>query len=95
MPDMERHEIGRRVEQSIPTWMTHKDFAAQVDMATDALSQSLNGNRPFSAIELAEIAEVLDEDVHWFITGEPDPLRAEIMTCGSVHSIEERRKFAH
>lgn len=42
-------------------------------MTPDAFSRALRGQRAFSAIELARVAEVLGADVHWLITGIPDP----------------------
>lgn len=47
-------------------------------MPPDALSRALNGQRAFSAIELARLADVLDTDIHWLITGTPDPRRLAI-----------------
>jgi hypothetical protein len=44
-------------------------------MTPDAFSRALNGKRAFSSIELARLADELDADVHWLITGEPDPNR--------------------
>ncbi len=42
-------------------------------MTPDAFSRALNGQRGFAAIELALLAELLDADVHFLITGEPNP----------------------
>lgn len=44
-------------------------------MTADAFSRALNGQRGFAAIELARLADVLGADVHYLITGEPDPQR--------------------
>lgn len=44
-------------------------------MTPDAFSRALSGQRAFSSIELARIADALHEDIHWLITGEPDPHR--------------------
>ncbi len=71
-------EIGERVAAFLrerrPT-MTQKELAESIGMTPDALSRSLSGERKFSAGELGEIADLLGADVHWLITGEPDPCR--------------------
>jgi hypothetical protein len=70
-------EIGGRVKEAFSksdAFATQSALAAAVDMAPDALSRALNGTRAFSSIEITRIAEVVGEDVHWLITGEPDPL---------------------
>lgn len=43
-------------------------------MAPDAMSRSLNDQRAFSSVELVRIADRLNADIHWIITGEVDPL---------------------
>lgn len=47
-------------------------------MRPDQLSRSLRGERSFSSIEIAMLADVLGQDVHWLITGVPDPMRREL-----------------
>ncbi len=47
-------------------------------MKTDALSRALNGQRGFSSVELARIADELGTDLYWLVTGEPDPHRVRI-----------------
>ena len=68
--------IGQRVRSKIGQSKAHRtqrDVAAAIDMSPDAFSRALSGQRNFSSIELAKVAEVLDEDVYWLITGEVDP----------------------
>lgn len=65
--------IGSRVAKLLPPDRTHRDIAAQIGMTPDALSRSLNGQRGFAAIELARLADLLHVEVHYLITGEPDP----------------------
>jgi Zn-dependent peptidase ImmA (M78 family)/transcriptional regulator with XRE-family HTH domain len=65
--------IGSRVARLLPTDCTHREIASRVGMTPDALSRSLNGQRGFAAIELARLADVLDAEVHYLITGQPDP----------------------
>ena len=68
--------IGRRVrERLLERGISQKDLASQVGMTPDALSRAINGQRGFAALELAEIAACLDTEVHYLITGEPDPHR--------------------
>ncbi|SON59281.1 hypothetical protein MSIMFI_00764 [Mycobacterium simulans] len=47
-------------------------------MTPDAFSRSLNGARSFSSIEIARLADELGQDVHWLITGQPDPMRPRL-----------------
>lgn len=68
-----RAGIGNRVAQALPDGVTQKEVAAQVGMTPDAFSRALNGERGFSAVELANLAEFLGEDVYYLITGETDP----------------------
>lgn len=44
-------------------------------MTPDAFSRALNAKRAFSSIELARLADELGADLHWLITGRPDPHR--------------------
>jgi transcriptional regulator with XRE-family HTH domain len=71
-------EIGERVAAFLRERhpkQTQRELAKSIGMTPDALSRSLNGERKFSAGELAEIADLLGADVHWLITGEPAPYR--------------------
>jgi len=67
--------IGLRVAQALPSGISQKEIAQQIGMTEDAFSRALRGQRGFSAIELANLAEVLDADIHLLITGQPDPNR--------------------
>ncbi|GAA4117619.1 hypothetical protein GCM10022415_15690 [Knoellia locipacati] len=67
--------IGKRVADSMPEGLRQMELAARVGMTPDALSRALSGGRAFSSIEIAQVAEVLSADLHWLITGEPDPHR--------------------
>lgn len=67
--------IGERVLGALPEGTPQKEIARQVGMTEDAFSRALRGQRGFSALELARLAEVLDQDIHLLITGEPDPNR--------------------
>ena len=67
--------IGARVASAIPPGTTQKQVAASVGMSPDAFSRALRGERGFSARELADLADLLSQDVHYLITGQPDPQR--------------------
>lgn len=69
--------VLQRLEQLDPRPM-HREVASRIGMTPDAFSRALNGKRQFSSIELARLAEHLDADLHWLITGEPDPNRLTI-----------------
>lgn len=78
--DQGRREIGLRVREAVDARFagdrTQAEVAQSVDMTPDKFCRSMNGDRAFSSAELARIAHVLDADLHFLITGEPDPLRA-------------------
>lgn len=62
----------------MPFGMSQRQLAERVNMKTDALSRALNGQRGFSSVELARVADELDIDLYWLVTGEPDPHRVRI-----------------
>ncbi|WP_255799411.1 XRE family transcriptional regulator [Mycobacteroides abscessus] len=73
--------IGERVRSSLDKLdppRSHRAVAQSVGMTPDAFSRSLKGERSFSSIELAKLADELGQDVYWLITGEPDPLRPRL-----------------
>jgi Zn-dependent peptidase ImmA (M78 family)/transcriptional regulator with XRE-family HTH domain len=73
---MATETIGRRVRDSIAAKtpaVPQYQVAEAVSMTADALSRAVNEQRSFSSIELARLAEYLGVEVHWLITGEPDP----------------------
>lgn len=47
-------------------------------MTHDALSRAINGQRHFSAVELAKLADLLDVDTRWLITGSEDPFKVRL-----------------
>jgi Zn-dependent peptidase ImmA (M78 family) len=74
-------DIGDRVRTVISGLQparSQRDIAESVKMTPDAFSRSVNGERSFSSIELARLADELQQDVHWLITGEPDPMRPRL-----------------
>jgi hypothetical protein len=68
--------LQRLTELSPPP--KQRDVAASIGMTADAFSRALNGKRQFSSIEVARLADRLDADLHWLITGELDPHRVSI-----------------
>ncbi|WP_322754046.1 XRE family transcriptional regulator [Frankia sp. Cas3] len=70
--------IGDRMLEHIarvrPT-TRHRDIAENIGMTPDAFSRALNSKRAFSSIELARLADLLNADIHWLITGKSDPHR--------------------
>ena len=75
---MSQDGIGRRVADSIPAEMTQGQVASRIGLSDAKLSKSLRGKRAFSSVELAQLAEALHVDVHWLITGKPDPHRVVV-----------------
>lgn len=70
--------VGERIRSHLPAGLSQRRFAGLVDMTPDALSRALNGQRGFSSIELAKIADLLGVDMYWLVTGQEDPLRVTI-----------------
>lgn len=90
--------IGDRVRESIPADVSQRRLAPEVGMTHDALSRAINGQRHFSAVELAKIAGRLGRDIHWLITGEHDPFRVRLAARhlwaqGSVEQEEDDGKI--
>lgn len=73
--------IGERVLERIGQVCPdarHRDIASGIGMTPDAFSRALSGKRQFSSIELARLADDLRADLHWLITGNPDPNRLSV-----------------
>lgn len=67
--------ITDRVRQRIAAQgRTQSDVAASVGLSDSQLSKALSGTRQFSAVEVANLASVLEVSMHWLVTGEEDPL---------------------
>ncbi|MGA8117144.1 MAG: ImmA/IrrE family metallo-endopeptidase [Actinocatenispora sp.] len=74
-------EIGQRAKARLAAVLpdrTHREIAGDIAMTPDAFSRALAGKRAFSSIELARLADLIGTDIHWLITGEPDPHRLVI-----------------
>ncbi|GAA5063631.1 helix-turn-helix domain-containing protein [Nocardia callitridis] len=76
--DDELQAVGDRIRSHMPPGMNQRQLANRTNMKTDALSRALNGQRGFSSVELARIAEELGTDLYWLVTGEPDPHRVRV-----------------
>jgi len=70
--------VGQRIRSRLPAGWTQASLAMAAEMTPDAMSRALNGQRGFSMLELTTIAHALDTDLHWLITGEPDPHRLSV-----------------
>ena len=57
--------------------LTPAQVAERIGLTDEELSESLSERRAFSTVELVQLAEVLDADANWLITGpaRPDPHR--------------------
>ncbi|WP_164860170.1 ImmA/IrrE family metallo-endopeptidase [Rathayibacter iranicus] len=84
--------IGQRVAGLLPSGSTQRSIAADVGMTPDAFSRALRGERGFAAIELAKIADLLDADLHFIITGSPDPNR---VVAAARHSFDQETRRHH
>jgi hypothetical protein len=90
--DAVEQEIGARVRARINAVLpgtAQTEIAKRLGMAPDAFSRSLNGKRAFTAVELVELAAMLQTSAHWFVTGEPDPLG---MRFAGRHTYDHDRK---
>ncbi len=88
--DSELLAVGDRIRSRMPSGMSQRQLAERVNMKTDALSRALNGQRGFSSIELARIADELDTDLYWLVTGEADPHRVRV---AARHSWDESQRI--
>jgi Zn-dependent peptidase ImmA (M78 family) len=73
--------IGDRALQCLDQFdpgLRQRDVAGQIGMTPDAFSRALHGKRQFASIELARLAELIGADIHWLITGQPDPNRLHV-----------------
>lgn len=86
--DASMHSIGSRVleriEQVCPDDL-HREIAENIGMTPDAFSRALRDKRQFSSLELVRLAERLDADLHWLITGSPDANR---LTVAARHDFD-------
>lgn len=72
MTDRIRFRVRDAMHSSHPG-PTQAKMAKDTGMNKDALSRALNGQRNFSASELAALAKTLKVSLSWLITGDPGP----------------------
>jgi IrrE N-terminal-like domain len=70
------------------------EVAERIGMTPDAFSRALGGERPFSSIELARLADLTGADLHWLITGQPDPHRVRVEACPGRDGVDAPRTDA-
>lgn len=76
--DQQLLAVGERIRSQLPPGLSQRRLAGLVEMTPDALSRALNGQRGFSSIELAKLADSLGVDIYWLITGQQNPKRVDI-----------------
>ncbi len=89
-------DIGGRVLELIGQLgpgARHRDVAESVGMTPDAFSRAVNGNRQFAAIELARVADYFSVDMHWLVTGTPDPSRMSVAARHAFDHATGRRSI--
>lgn len=72
------HEIGLRIAerlQQVRSGIHNQEFARSIHMDPSAFSRAMSGKRGFSTDEVVTIAQVLDTDANFLLTGIEDPLR--------------------
>lgn len=79
---------------ALPADRTRKDIAQDIGMTPDAFSRALKGHRGFAALELARLADLLHVDIHFLITGEPNPRDVLIAARHSYDHVTGRRSVA-
>ena len=76
--DPEVVALGKRIRESMPSGMSQKMLAQKISMKEDALSRIFSGQRGISALELARVANAIETDSHFLLTGEQNPHRHSI-----------------
>ncbi|MCX4093195.1 helix-turn-helix domain-containing protein [Nocardia sp. alder85J] len=89
--DDELRAVGDRIRSVMPDGLSQRQLAERTRMKTDALSRALNGQRGFSSVELARIADELGTDLYWLVTGEQDPHRVRIAARHSWDAAQRLR----
>jgi Zn-dependent peptidase ImmA (M78 family) len=82
--------VLQSLEQICPD-LRHREVAEQIGMTPDAFSRALSGKRQFAAIELARLTELIGGDLHWLITGQPDPNRLSVAARHNFNHATGRR----
>ena len=83
--------IARRTQECITkSGLTQSDVASTIGLTPSQLSKSLGGTRQFSAVELAELATLLNVSMYWLVTGETDPMEYALAARHEFNPEEKR-----
>ena len=73
------NDIANRIRDCVAeSGRTQASIAVAIGLSPSQLSKSLNGTRDFSAVELAELASVLNVSLYWLVMGEIDPMNVTL-----------------
>jgi Zn-dependent peptidase ImmA (M78 family) len=92
MTSIGERALGRLERLNPP--LLHRDIAERIGMTPDAFSRALNGKRHFASIELARLAELIGVDLHWLITGLPDPHQLSVAARHDADSGDDEQVLA-
>jgi len=83
-------DIVERVQKCIAeSGHTQAAVADAIGLSPSQLSKSLGGTRQFSAVEMAELASLLDVSMYWLVTGDIDPME---YTLAARHGFRAEKK---
>jgi Zn-dependent peptidase ImmA (M78 family)/DNA-binding XRE family transcriptional regulator len=75
MADLDSRVVGKRIADARGrAGLTQAELAAAISLDRSALTKVENGSRRVSALELARIADALDERVEWFVAATPEAI---------------------
>lgn len=89
--DEKVRQVGDRIRSSMPADMSQRELAERVQMAPDALSRALNGQRGFSITELTRIGGELGANLHWLLTGSDDPHQVNVAARHGWDPVRRKR----
>ena len=85
------NDIAKRAQECVAkSGLTQSDVASAIDLTSSQLSKSLGGTRQFSAVELAELASLMNVSMYWLVTGETDPMDYTLAARHDYDSEEKR-----
>ena len=86
-------EVAARVRESVPDEVSGTELAARLRITTDELVLLLIGKRPFSSVDLVRLAEGLNVDIDWLVSGEQGlPQRERVFPSLSQEQSERLSK---
>lgn len=83
--------VGTRIRERMPNSMSQRSLADAIPMTPDALSRAMSGKRGFSLSEITRIAEVIDSDLTWLLTGVVSSHRVEFAARHAWDPVERER----